>query len=269
MKIDGKKIAADILKTLKPQVENLKKEGINPTLAIILVGNNQSSQSYIKQKQLKAEEIGVQIKLFQFDNVAEEELLKLIEKLNDDPQVHGIIVQRPLPENINKKAISKIIKVEKDTDGFNDESSFDTPVALGVIEILNRVGINDLSDKKIVVLGKGETAGLPIIKLLDKMELNFEIIDSQTENHEALIKNSDIIISAVGKEKTVRPELLNKNQILIGVGLFLKDGKLNGDYEASAVENKVKYFTPTIGGVGPVNVAYLMKNLIDSARTAS
>lgn len=266
MKIDGKKIAADILEDLKPQVENLKKTGIIPTLAIILIGNDQSSQSYIKQKQIKAEEIGAGIKLFHFESSSEEELVKLIEKLNIDQNIHGIIVQRPLPLEIDKDLVSRVISSEKDVDGFNDESSFDAPVALAVIEILKSVGISDLTDKKIIVLGKGETAGLPVIKLMDKMELSFEIIDSQTENRDTLIKNAEIIISAVGQENVIKPELLNKDQILIGVGLFLKDGKLKGDYDASLIEGKVKYYTPTIGGVGPVNVAFLMKNLIKSVK---
>ena len=265
MKIDGKKIAADILHNLRPQVENLKKAGIIPTLAIILIGNDQSSKSYIKQKQITAEEIGAEIKLFHFESSSEDELVKLIENLNIDPKIHGIIVQRPLPKTIDKDLVSRVINPEKDVDGFNDESSFDAPVALAVIEILKSVGVSELANKKIVVLGKGETAGLPVIKLLDKMELNFEVIDSQIENKETLIKNADIIISAVGKENIITPDLLNKNQILIGVGLFLKDGKLKGDYNVSMIENKVKYYTPTIGGVGPVNVSLLMKNLVQAA----
>jgi len=263
MKIDGKLLSANILDSLKPEVENLKKSRITPTLAIILIGNDRSSQSYIKQKQLRADEIGVNIKLFHFESISEEKLIKLIEELNNNITIHGIIVQRPLPKNFNKEVISRIISPEKDVDGFNDESGFDAPVALAVIEILKSIGINDFADKKIVVIGKGETAGLPIIKLLDKFEINFEIIDSKTENPDEIIKNADIIISAVGKN-IIKPEILNKNQILIGVGLFLEGEKLKGDYNSAEIENKVKYFTPTIGGVGPVNVSFLMKNLLQA-----
>jgi methylenetetrahydrofolate dehydrogenase (NADP+)/methenyltetrahydrofolate cyclohydrolase len=265
MKIDGKEISSEILQSLKPQIRVLNKTGITPILAIILIGNNKSSKSYIKQKQLKAAEIGVEIKLFTYENISETELIKKIEELNSDPEIHGIIVQRPLPDTINKELIERIIKPEKDVDGFSDESTFDTPVALAVIEILKSIEIDDLLHKKIVVIGKGETAGLPVIKLLDKMELTFEIIDSKTENPNSIIKKADIIISAVGKENVITPDLLNKHQILMGIGLFLKDGKLKGDYENSEVENKVKYFTPTVGGVGPVNVAILMKNLVHAA----
>jgi len=269
MKIDGKAISSDILNSLKPQIEVLKKTGITPTLAIILIGNNSSSKTYIKQKQLKADEIGIEIKLFAFESISEDELVKKIEELNVDPKINGIIVQRPLPDNIDKEVISRIIKPEKDVDGFSDESSFDAPVALAVIEILKSIGISDLNSKKIAVIGKGETAGLPVIKMLDKMELNFEIIDSKTENKDELIKKADIIISAVGKEYIITPDVLNKNQILIGIGLFATNGKLKGDYETSEIENKVKYFTPTIGGVGPVNVSFLMKNLVQAASRGS
>lgn len=266
--IDGKLIAAHILENLKPQVEELKQKGVNPTLAIILIGDDASSQSYIKQKQLKANEIGVEVKLFHFSSTSQEELLNLISKLNDDSTVHGIIVQRPLPNGFDRDLISHAVNPAKDVDGFNQESNFDAPVAEAVIEILNSIGQKDLSNKKIVVIGKGETAGGPVIQLLDKMELKFEVIDRSTEDPDTLIKNADIIISAVGKENTIRQENLNSNQILIGVGLFSKEGKLKGDYEQSEVENRVKFYTPTLGGVGPVNVSCLMKNLVSAASSS-
>jgi methylenetetrahydrofolate dehydrogenase (NADP+) / methenyltetrahydrofolate cyclohydrolase len=268
MKIEGKLIASKLLDKLKPQVEALKQKGITPTLAIILIGDDESSKSYIKQKELKAREIGAEIKLFHFQSTSQDELLEIINKLNDDLNIHGIIVQRPLPKSFDKELISRIIKPEKDVDGFNPESNFDAPVGEAVIETLKSIGLTDLSNKKIVVVGKGETAGGPIINLLDKLELGFKIIDSKTENPDEIIKNSDIIISAVGRQGIIKPELLNTNQTLIGIGLFPVEGKLKGDYEESEVEGKVKYYTPTLGGVGPVNVACLMDNLITSANSS-
>lgn len=265
MKIDGRQLASEILKSLKSQVEDLKQKGTIPTLAIILIGNNESSKSYIKQKELKAEEIGAEIKLFHFESTSQQELLNLIEKLNNDPNINGIIVQRPLPLDFDRELISRAISPNKDVDGFNSESIFDAPVAEAVIEILKSVGEVDLANKEIIVIGKGETAGKPIINLLDKMDIDFQIIDRSTINPKEKIKNAQIIISAVGRENVIAPELLNPNQILIGVGLFPKDDKLKGDYEEADVENKVKFYTPTLGGVGPVNVACLMKNLIQAA----
>lgn len=262
MKIDGRQIASEILKSLKPQVSAFISNGTMPTLAIILIGNNEASKSYIKQKQLKAEEIGAKIELYHFNSTSQKELIELIDKLNIDPKIHGIIIQRPLPNEFDRDQISHIVTPEKDVDGFNSESNFDAPVALGVIEILKSIGLAELTNKKIIVIGKGETAGGPIIKLLDKMEINFEIIDRQTPNPDELIKEAEIIISAIGRENVIKTQLLNSKQILIGVGLFPKDGKLKGDYDEVDVEDKVKYYTPTLGGVGPVNVACLMKNLI-------
>lgn len=265
MKIDGRLIASEILNNLKPQVEALKKKGIYPTLAIILIGDDENSKSYIRQKQHKAGEIGAGIKLYEFKSVSEDDLINLINDLNGNPAIHGIIVQRPLPQNFDKETISHTINPEKDVDGFNQTSNFDAPVAEAVIEILNSIGQSDLSGKKIVVIGKGETAGKPIINLLDKLELKFEIIDSKTENPDEIIRSAEIIISAVGKSGVIKPGLLNTNQILIGVGLYSQDGKLKGDYEEIDIENKVAYFTPTLGGVGPVNVSCLMRNLVQAA----
>jgi len=159
MKIDGKHIAQKILDDLKPKINSLKNNGIAPTLAIILIGNNKSSQVYIKQKQIKADEIGVIVKLFEFEEIEDDRLLTLIKKLNNDAGIHGIIVQRPLPKNINKNKISNAIEKNKDVDGFREDSKFDAPVALAVVKILNSIGINRLNDKKITVIGKGETAG--------------------------------------------------------------------------------------------------------------
>lgn len=266
IKIDGRELASNILSNLQSEIEKLKKNKITPTLAIILIGEDKASESFIKQKKLKADEIGVEINLHKFDSITERELVGLIEDLNNDSKIHGIIVQRPLPKTINNDVIIRIINPDKDVDGYSEGSKFDAPVALAVIEILKSVDIENLNDQKIVVIGKGETAGGPIIKILDKKELIFEVIDSKSDNPINIIKNSDIVISAVGKENIVKPKYLNKNQILIGVGLTLENGKLIGDYVEDKIKDKVKFYTPRIGGVGPVNVALLMKNLITATK---
>lgn len=268
-KIEGTKIASEILSELKPEVKSLNKNGITPTLAIIQIGEDESSNAYIKQKKLKAEEIGVKIKLFHYNSTTQEELEDTIARLNEEKDIHGIIVQRPLSKGFDSEEISKLINVEKDVDGFNDNSNFDAPVAVAVLKILSSVNITDIKKKKIVVIGKGETAGGPIIKLFDKKGLKFSAIDSKTTKNEEQIKNSDIIISAVGKKNIIKGEWLSRNQTLIGVGLSLVDGKLIGDYVEDEVKNNVKFYTPRIGGVGPVNIALLMKNVIMAAKTLS
>lgn len=271
MIIDGRQIAQNILDTLKPQVLNLKSKGITPHLSIILIGENASSESYIKQKKLKGEEIGVEIEVHKFDEISEEKLLEIIKDLNNKKEIHGIIVQRPMPPQINKQAISESILREKDVDGFAPNSPFDAPVALAVLKILEEIGIgkNDLIDKRITIIGKGETAGGPIIKLFSKLEIPFQTINSQTENPDEIINISDIVISAVGKEGIIRKDNIKENAILIGVGMFSKNGKLKSDYEVEEIEGKSSFYTPTPGGVGPVNVAFLMSNLIKAAENLS
>ncbi|HEX3035014.1 MAG TPA: bifunctional 5,10-methylenetetrahydrofolate dehydrogenase/5,10-methenyltetrahydrofolate cyclohydrolase [Thermodesulfobacteriota bacterium] len=267
MKIDGKTIAQEILDGLRLQVEELKKEGITPTLAIILIGSDEASQSYIKQKQLKGEEIGADVKVFHFDTTSEKDLLSLIEKLNKDPKIHGMIVQRPIPEDFDRNKVSEAVSPEKDVDGFNSESKIDAPVAEAVMQILQEIGENDLAKKRIAVIGKGETAGGPIIKLLQETGARPEVIDRETPDPDEIIKNAEIVISAVGKEGIVNPEILGPNQVLVGLGLYMgEDGKLHGDYKDEEVEGRVKYFTPKLGGVGPVNVAFLMHNLVEAAK---
>lgn len=263
MKIDGKKIAEDILNSLKTDLKSLSDKQIIPTLAIILIGDNNASESYVKQKKIKADQIGADIKLLRFENLSESELLEKIHTLNSEKKINGIIVQRPLPKSINRDKIAEAIDINKDVDGFNSKSNFDAPVALAVWEILKRLPIIDIKSKKITVIGKGETAGKPIIKLLNKKEISPVVIGHDTQNPNTLIKTSDIIISAVGKNGVINPEYLNSKQTLIGVGLSMnEEGKLTGDYNESEVENKVAYFSPTLGGVGPINVSFLMKNLI-------
>lgn len=275
MKIDGKEIAAEILSELKARVHELKEFEITPTLAIILIGDEEASKSYIKQKELKAGEIGASIRLFNFNTtITEDELLSLVNKLNDDDEIHGIIIQRPVPDHIDRDRISEAVNPEKDVDGFNPNSIFNAPVAEAVLQILERITdmekVNDfdiwLKNQKIAIIGKGETAGGPTIRLFEKLGIKVNIIDSKTENPDEIINDSNIIISAVGKKNVVDPNKLRKEQILIGLGLFMgEDGKLNGDYIDTDAEGKVKFYTPTLGGVGPINVALLMENLVEAA----
>lgn len=265
MKIDGKKIASDILSSLNLEIKDLKSKNITPTLGIILIGNDNASESYIKQKKIRADEIGAKTELFKFSDLSEEKLIQVITKLNADKNIHGIIVQRPLPIDIDRDKIAELINPDKDVDGFNSKSEFNAPVALAVWEILNSLPAIELKSKKIAVVGKGETAGKPIIKLLNKEGISPVVIGHQTEHPNTLIKTSDIVITAVGKSGVIKPEYLNKKQVLIGVGLHMdENGKLKGDFNDSEIENKVAYYSPTLGGVGPVNVSFLMKNLVTS-----
>jgi len=275
MVVDGKQIAQGILDSLKKRVEELKEEGITPHLAVILIGDDESSKAYVRQKELKLHEIGGAITIHRFkNNFSELELLELISKLNNDPIVHGIIIQRPLPPHIDKNKVTSATAKEKDVDGFCNDTPFDAPVALAVWRILKEVykqiGDNDSSleewmeAKNVVIIGKGQTAGMPIITFFDKKNLPVTIIDSKTENKSEIIRNADILISAVGKERVITNDMIKDGVILVGVGMGRgMDGKMHGDYVEEEVSIKAAFYTPVPGGVGPVNVAMLVSNLIN------
>lgn len=277
MIIDGKAIAQHILDNLTKRVGELKEEGITPHLAVILIGNDESSKAYVRQKELKINQIGAAITIHRFeDNFAQQDLLDLIQKLNDDPTIHGIIIQRPLPPHIDNHAVTMATNAQKDVDGFRDDSPFDPPVGLAVWKLLREIqqSKHETSDslegwlarQSLVLLGKGRTAGQPIMKMLKKHHISYTVIDSKTPNRTELMHNADIIISAVGKMHVVTKEDVTSKTSLIGVGMFRGDDeKMHADYDEEDLQNIVAYFTPVPGGVGPVNVAMLIANLVQAA----
>ncbi|PIR79712.1 MAG: hypothetical protein COU25_03930 [Candidatus Levybacteria bacterium CG10_big_fil_rev_8_21_14_0_10_35_13] len=270
MKIDGKKISEDILNNLKERVGKLKKKRVTPHLYIITFGKNPQTESYLKQKLLKAGQIGAKITIKRFlENSEENKILKLIETLNNDKEIHGIIVQRPLPKNFDNERISLAIIPLKDVDGFHPHSYFQSPVGLAVIKLIESTIPNQdihsfLKSKKIVLIGKGITAGKPIINLFRKLKIKTKVIDSKTRNKQKILKSADIIVSSVGK-KIITKDMIKKGVLLIGVGMHIADGKLKGDYNEDEIRSKAVFYSPTPGGIGPVNVTMLMKNLIESA----
>lgn len=280
MRVDGKKIADEIFSDLKKRVAVLKKKNTTPHLVIILVGTDPSSVSYVRQKELKTEDIGARTTIINFDaKTKEEELLTLVSNLSRDKLVHGIIVQRPLPNHIHLKKINEAVDPKKDVDGFHPKTRFQMPLARAVLKILEEVhastpGVGPqkftdwLKTKLIVVIGKGETGGGPTIQLLRKMKIEPKIVDSKTHNSSLITKKADLLISAVGKQRIVKANMLKKNVILISVGMHKgSDGKLHGDYEESDIKYLASFYTPTPGGVGPVNVAMLLENLVKSAES--
>ena len=260
MKIDGRAVASQILDQVRQEVKILKKQ---LCFAIILAGSDPSSESYIKQKIQRAKEVGIDVAIFKFDKTVEKEaVLELIKKLNKSPKYQGIVLQRPIFEQLNTAEILYSISPSKDIDGFLPNSPFDPPIALAVLKIMQVINLNKKSThKNVLVIGKGETAGKPIADFLDKHGFKVTAADSKSDL-KSLIKNSDIVVSAVGKNVIDR-NLVNKNSILIGVGIRKdRNGKLQGDYDESEIKDAVSAFTPTPGGVGPVNVAFLLKNVL-------
>lgn len=283
MKIDGKQIAQKILDDLKKRAGRLKEKNVIPHLHIITLTIDSASQAYVSQKKLKGREIGAKITVENLDpETKTEKLLSKIEKLNNDPSVHGIIIQRPIPQHIDEGLIANSINPKKDVDGLHPQSKFSPPIAQAVLKILEKIftrillvslvqGVSFtkwLKSKKIAVIGRGITAGGPIIKTFKKVRITSDVITSKTENREEILKNSDIIICAVGKPNTVKGEELKKGSILIGVGMFKgEDGKFHSDYQEEDIKDIASFYTPTPGGVGPVNVAMLLSNLIKSAES--
>lgn len=289
MIINGKEIGATIFEDLRQRIEKL---GFSPHLHIITLTDDASSRAYVGQKVKKGEEIGARITVENLSiSTATDELVGKIKELNQDSSVHGIIVQRPMPDQINEESIANAIDPNKDVDGFHPDSKFSPPIAEAVLEIL-RKGVASAGDphrvpavsartsdggearqnpefiewlktKKIAVVGRGVTAGGPIIRTLEKFGAKPEVISSQTTNRKEILKNSDIVISAVGKSDVIKEKDLKQGVILIGVGMFRGvDGKFHSDYEEEDIKNIASYYTPTPGGVGPVNVAMLLSNLI-------
>ena len=271
MRIDGKQIAAEILSDLKVRVEKLKEKNIIPHLYIILLSNDASSASYVNQKIKRGEEIGVKITLDrQNPNISTEELVEKIHKLNIDKNVHGIIVQRPMPKHLNEFEIEEAVKPTKDVDGFNSKTKFATPVAAAVLNVLKAIH-NENFDKwlglqKITVVGKGITAGGPIIRLLQKKGIEPSIISSKTTNRSEILNASDIVISAVGKPNVVSSDEVKNNAIVIGVGMHMEDdGKFKGDFNEEEISKIASFYSPTPGGIGPLNVTMLLSNLVTAA----
>lgn len=274
MKINGKLLADQMQISLLQRAQDLKNHSITPKIAIITLGDEESWSTYVGAKLRLAEKLGINAELINLKDSDEKTLLATIEELNNDKSCNGLIVQRPFPQKYDREKIIYAIKKEKDIDGFRSDSPFAVPVWLAVEEIITHIEkLLDATEihnspirQAISVIGKGETAGKPIINGLKKIGLFPKIIDSSTKDRKEILKKSKIIISAVGKENVVDPEFITQGVILIGVGIHRNaDGKLAGDYDEAKIEHVASFYTPTPGGIGPLNLAYLFQNLLSAA----
>jgi len=298
MRISGKDIAEKIYQTLQDRVGELQKKGITPHLVVFLIGESPASIAYVNQKEKKGTEVGCKITILRLpENITTEELEKKVKLLNDDPYVHGILIQRPVPSHVDIDKLELLTNPEKDIDGFHPDSPYTLPLPLAVVKILQEVyeetkGTNETKEKEtfvssvssvssrtfidwlksqsIVITGKGPTGGGPIIKYLKNLNVTPTVIDSKTQNPKELLKKADIVIASVGKENMIKAEDLKQGVILVGVGILRgADGKLHGDYNEEDVDKIASYYTPTPGGVGPVNVAMLINNLLTATEKQS
>ena len=275
MLINGREIAAGIAEDLQIKIAELKQHEIIAKLAVALVGKDLGSEKYVEQKVKLGLRLGIKVAVSRLENSAKpQSLISLVNGWNKDPAIHGIIIQRPLPLKIESNELNNLPSREKDVDGFHPQSLFDPPIVLAVMKILENIyrlshDNNDLlkwlAEKKILIIGRGETAGRPIAKYLTKNKLPFTVAHSGTGDLKQLTLTSDIIISAVGKPNIVRHDMISEKTVLIGVGLHPENDHLATDYNQEEIAGKALFYTPVPGGVGPVNVAMLMENVIIAA----
>lgn len=276
MIIDGRLIAQNIKSDLKKEIENLKLKGINPGLAVILVGEDSASKIYVKNKKRCCDELGIFSEEFYFpEDTSEKEIIDLIEKLNQDKKINGILVQLPLPSHINQKNITESILPEKDVDAFHSSTIGNlltnhtkllpcTPA--GIIEIFHRENIS-LVGKHCVIIGRSNIVGKPLAFMLINEDATITICHSKTKNLSEICKNADIIICAVGKAKFLNRNMIKKGAVIIDVGINRdENGKICGDVDFDDVKNIASAITPVPGGVGPMTIAMLMKNTITATK---
>lgn len=274
--IDGKKISAEIKDELKEQVAALKAQGKEITLAVIQVGNDKASSTYVGNKKKACEYIGVRSLAYELpEETTEEELLALVEELNTREDVNGILVQLPLPKQINEDKVLLAINPDKDVDGFHPvsvgrlwigEKGYESCTPAGIIQLLKRTGIS-IEGKECVVIGRSNIVGKPMAALLLRENGTVTVCHSRTKNLAEVTKRADILIVAIGKPKFITAEYVKEGAVVIDVGIHRnEENKLYGDVDFESVEKVASAITPVPGGVGPMTIAMLMCNVVRSVR---
>ena len=274
--INGKELAKKIRGELKLEVDNLRKNGIIPKLAVIMVGNDKASEVYVRNKSKACNEIGIEFEEFLLDNnIKQAELIDLIKELNNRKDVHGILLQSPIPEHLNIREAFDTIDYRKDVDGFNPinigklaigEDAFVSCTPYGVIKMLEEYNIQ-VEGKRAVIIGRSNIVGKPLIQCLLNKNATVTICHSRTKNIDEITKEADILIAALGKPKFVKENMVKENAVVIDVGINRnEDGKLVGDVDFENVSKKASFITPVPGGVGPMTIAMLMNNVVKAAK---
>ncbi len=267
--IDGKKISGEIKEELKEKVSKLK---VKPKLVVISVGDNPASKVYVGQKEKCANYIGINYEHKHFDSISDDELIKVIDKLNKDKSVNGVIVQLPLPDGMNETRIVNTIVPEKDVDGLtylnaglllNNNTSMVSCTPKGIMELLKREKV-DLVGANAVVIGRSILVGKPMMNLLINANATVTMCHSKTKDLEKITRKADVLVVAIGKKHFVTRDMVKKGAVVIDVGINRIDGKLYGDVDYDNVYSKVKKITPVPGGVGPMTVVMLMKNCLEA-----
>lgn len=274
--IDGKAIAAQIKEELKEQVAAMKADGKNVCLAVVQVGEDPASSVYVRNKKRACEYIGIESRSYELkEETTQEELIRLVDTLNQDPQVDGILVQLPLPGQIDEDAVIRAISPKKDVDGFHPmnvgkmfvgEEGFVPCTPAGVIELLKRSGIS-IEGKECVVVGRSNNVGKPMGLLLLQENGTVTVTHSRTQNLKDVTCRADILVVAAGKAKMITADHVKDGAVVIDVGMHRnEDNKLCGDVDFDQVVDKVSAITPVPGGVGPMTVAMLMRNCVEAVK---
>lgn len=270
--INGKKLAKEIREDLKIKCEELKEKGIKPKLAVIMVGDDNASQVYVRNKSKVCDEIGIEFEEHLLEaNIEQKVLIDLIEKLNKDKNIHGILLQSPIPEHLDINEAFRAIAPEKDVDGFNplnvgklclDQDTFVSCTPYGIMKMFEAYNI-DLTGKNVTILGRSNIVGKPLIQCCLNKNATVTVCHSKTKDLKQHTQNADVVIAAIGKSKFVTDDMIKPGAVVIDVGINRSDdGNITGDVDFESVYNKASYITPVPGGVGPMTIAMLMNNVI-------
>ena len=274
--LDGKAVSLKVKESVKVRADELKKFGIEPTLAVVLVGEDKASQTYVRAKEKACNEYGIKSVAHRLsENTTQNELLALINVLNLDDSIHGILVQLPLPKHIDTNVVLAAIDPRKDVDGFHAVNvgklvsgldGFVPCTPLGVMEILKEYGIY-VAGLNAVVIGRSNIVGKPMANLLLNASATVTVTHSKTKNLKEICKNADLIVAAIGKPFFLKADMVKDGAVVVDVGINrLDDGRLVGDVDFDEVAPKCSYITPVPGGVGPMTIAMLLNNTILAAQ---
>lgn len=274
--IDGKELAKKIRANLKIECEELKKKNINSKLAVIMVGEDPASKVYVRNKSKACEDVGIEYEEYLLDvNITQKELIELIEKLNNDKTINGILLQSPIPSNLDVNEAFRTISPQKDVDGFNpinvgklvlNQDTFVSCTPYGIMKMFEEYNI-DLTGKNVVILGRSNIVGKPLIHCCLNKNATVTSCHSKTQNIAQKAKEADVLISAIGKANFVTADMVKDGAVVIDVGINrLDNGKITGDVDFEIVKEKASYITPVPGGVGPMTIAMLMNNVIKATR---
>lgn len=274
--IDGKELAKKVRSNLKMECEDLKKKGINPKFAVIMVGDDPASKVYVKTKSKACDEIGVEYEEHILDaKISQKELIELIHRLNEDKSVNGILLQSPIPKHLDIDEAFREISHEKDVDGFNpinvgklllNQDTFISCTPFGIMKMFEEYNI-DLEGKNLVIIGRSNIVGKPLMACCLNKHATVTICHSRTKDLKEKTRNADILIVAIGKPNYLTADMVKEGAVIIDVGINRqKDKKITGDVDFENVKEKASYITPVPGGVGPMTVAMLMNNVIKATK---